>query len=190
MTTKTNNAVNLPALYRIEYPNSQRGMFSLRAPFKNKNYTTEIPRQNFLTKSNSTYIHPEYLHADRTPPYSSDYAQRDAQVQCSLSNTDIRSTIAINRSQSPRYRVALQLQPVQPNIYEVWDVETPPLRRTRERSIHLRSPRLVEVKSLSDYDSDYDESILYARPMCRPAPCCHPHVRRVCVRQDANTICY
>ncbi len=94
---------------------------------------------------------------------------------------------------SPRYRVQLKLQPTQPNIYEVWSVETPPPRslpinepiRHRERSIRPRSPRLVSIKSLSDDESDYDDDayLLYAH--YPPAP-----IRMVHVRQDANTICY
>ena len=92
----------------------------------------------------------------------------------------------------------MKLQPAQPNIYDVWNVETPPTRslpisepvRLRERSIHARSPQLVSVKSLSDDESDYDDEAYllytrYATPPYIPAP-----VRMVHVRQNANTICY
>ncbi len=92
----------------------------------------------------------------------------------------------------------MKLQPTQPNIYDVWNVETPPRSlpisepiRHRERSIRPRSPQLVSVKSLSDDESDYDDDeayLLYTRyatPPYIPAP-----VRMVHVRQNANTICY
>lgn len=98
---------------------------------------------------------------------------------------------------SPRYRVQLQLQPVQPNIYEVWDVETPPPRsipisqpiKRREPSVRVRSPRLVDIQPLSDDESD-DETddviyTYYPRKTYLPTD-----VRMICVRQDANTTCY
>ena len=135
--------------------------------------------------------------------------QRDAEVQCSLINPpSSREGLPIRRRQpfvtnrpnygslSPRYRVQLNLQPVQPNIYEVWNIDTPPRRslpinepiRRREPSIRVRSSRLVSIQSLSDDESDYDEYLLYTYDSPRPhyiAP-----VRMVHVRQDANTICY
>jgi hypothetical protein len=100
---------------------------------------------------------------------------------------------------SPRYRVQLKLQPTQPNIYEAWNMQTPPPRslpinepiRHRERSIRVRSPRLVNIKSLSDDESDYDDDgacLLYAR--YPPTPYLPAPVRMVHVRQDANTISY
>lgn len=136
--------------------------------------------------------------------------QRDAEVQCSLiDRSNSRDELLVRRRQgfvtdrtnygylSPRYRVQLNLQPVQPNIYEVWNVDTPPPRslpinepiRRREPSIRVRSSRLVSIKSLSDDDeSDYDEYLLYTYDSPRPyftAP-----VRMVHVRQNASTICY
>jgi hypothetical protein len=112
---------------------------------------------------------------------------------------------------SPRYRVQLQLQPVQPNIYEVWDIDTPPARsilinepkqrREREPSIRVRSPRLVNIQSWSDNDndndndndddddeSDTDHHILYARyPRCTAES---RNVRMIHVTHDHNTIRY
>lgn len=135
--------------------------------------------------------------------------QRDAEVQCSLINpSDSREGLFERRRQelvtarpnygylSPRYRVHLNLQPVQPNIYEVWNVDTPPPRslpinepiRRREPSIRVRSSRLVSIKSLSDDESDYDEYLLYTYDS--PRPCFPAPVRMVHVRQDASTICY
>jgi len=141
-------------------------------------------------------------------PYVQQVSRRDAEVQCSLIAPNNRDGIAIRRQQtfvtnpndygylSPRYRVQLQLQPTQPNIYEVWDVETPPPRsipinepiKRRERSIRVRSPRLVNIKSLSDDESDYDDYLLHAR--YPPRTYLPRNVRMVCVRQDANTICF
>jgi len=142
-------------------------------------------------------------------PFFRQSFKRDAQVQCSLISPPVsRDGRAIQRQQtfgidpynygdlSPHYRVQLQLQPTQPNIYEVWDVETPPLRsipinepiKLREPPIRVRSPRLINIKSLSDDESDYDDHMVYARyPQRTYLP---PNVRMVCVRQDANTICY
>lgn len=135
--------------------------------------------------------------------------QRDAEVQCSLINPpSSREGLPIRRRQafvtdrpnygslSPRYRVQLNLQPVQPNIYEVWNIDTPPLRslpinkpiQHREPSIRIRSPRLVNIQSFSDDESDYDEYLLYRDDSPRSsyiAP-----VRMVHIRQDASTICY
>ncbi len=153
-----------------------------------------------------------FLVSQQERPFYQQPFQRDAQVQCSLSTPpDSRDGIAIRRQQtfvtepyirntlSPHYRVQLNLQPAQPNIYEVWDVETPPPRtipinepiKRRERSIRTRSPRLVNIKSFSDDDddeSDYDDTILYARyPRRSYLP---PNVRMVCVRHDANTVSY
>lgn len=97
---------------------------------------------------------------------------------------------------SPRYRVQLQLQPAQPNIYEVWDVETPPprskpfnepSRRRVPTPRRVRTPRLVEIESLSDDDFE-EEQIVYARhPRRARLP---GNVRIVHVRQDASTIRY
>jgi hypothetical protein len=82
---------------------------------------------------------------------------------------------------------------MQPNIYEVWNVKTPPRSiplnepiKPREKSIRVRSPRTVNIKSLSDDESDDDDYLVYAR--CSPRTYYPPNVRMVCVRQDANTI--
>lgn len=69
MTTKRKDdvtSVNPPALYKIEFPNGRGGMYSLRPPFKNVNYTNEIPQHTYLTKSNVTNVHPEYLHMNQS----------------------------------------------------------------------------------------------------------------------------
>lgn len=98
---------------------------------------------------------------------------------------------------SPRYRVQLNLRPVQPNIYEVWNVETPPPRslpsQRRNQApppIRIRSPRLVNIQPLSDEESWYEDDddderhgILYARRTHSPR-----NVRMIHMRQDANTI--
>jgi hypothetical protein len=134
-------------------------------------------------------------------------SQRDAEVQCSLIVPKSRDGVFVQRPHtlvtksynhgylSPRYRVQLKLQPTQPNIYEAWNVQTPPRSipinepiRRRERSIRVRSPRLIDVQSLSDDESDYDDYFVYTRSP--PRTYLPPHVRMVCVRQDANTICY
>ncbi|CAF4434210.1 unnamed protein product [Rotaria sp. Silwood2] len=134
--------------------------------------------------------------------------QRDAQVQCSFGSADSHDGIDLQRRKifvadsydseyfSPRYRVQLQLQPTQPNIYEVWNVETPPPRsipinepiKRRQPSIRIRSPRLVDIEPLSDDESDYDNHIVYTQ--CPRRTYLPANVRMVCVRQDANTICY
>lgn len=135
----------------------------------------------------------------REEPYYDNYLQKDAQVQCSLVDTDSRERLAVRRQNyndgylSPRYRVQLNLRPTQPNIYEVWDVDTPPPRsipinepRTRrEPSVRIRSSHLVDIESLSEDDSDSDDYIVYAR--YPPRAYYPPNVRMVCVSQDAHT---
>ncbi|CAF0934166.1 unnamed protein product [Rotaria sordida] len=203
-----------PALYQIQYPNCRTGMFSLRVPFKNFHMNNN--QQQISTHSSTpNVIHPEYLHVNQLNQQELSIArhslQRDAQVQCSLVSLDNHDKIDIQRQKifvtnssdseyfSPRYRVQLQLRPMQPNIYEVWNVETPPPPpprsipinepiKHREPSIRIRSPRLVDIKPMSDDESDYDDHIVYThRPRRTYLPA---NVRMVCVRQDANTICY
>jgi len=81
----------------------------------------------------------------------------------------------------------------------VWDVETPPPParqsipinepiRLQERSIVVRSPRLVKTKSLNTNESNYNDQIVYARyPRRTYVPA---NVRTIRSRQDANTISY
>jgi hypothetical protein len=107
----------------------------------------------------------------------------------------------VSDDSSPRYRVQLKLQPTQPNAYEVWESETPPPRtipinqpiyRREPPPIRVRSPRSVHIEPINDDeesdDDDDDDRIVYARyPRRTYLP---PNVRMICVRQDANTICY
>ncbi|CAF1562096.1 unnamed protein product [Rotaria magnacalcarata] len=218
MEKKQNNIENnvsptslSPALYKIQYPNYRTGMFSLRTPYKNSSVNDD-QQQIYTPSSTPKVIHPEYLHVNQITqqdqPIAYESFQRDAEVQCSLLSPDSHDKIIIPRQKiflgdscdsdylSPRYRVQLQLQPTHPNIYEVWNVETPPPRSIpinkpnthREPSIRIRSPRLVNIKSLSDDDSDYEDHVVYtyypSRSSYLPS-----NIRMVCVRQDANTIC-
>lgn len=59
-------SVNPHALYKIEYPNSRRGMFSLRAPFKNTYFINENQREIYTRKTNPTIVRPEYLHVQQS----------------------------------------------------------------------------------------------------------------------------
>ncbi|CAF3358494.1 unnamed protein product [Rotaria sp. Silwood1] len=221
MTTKQYDKLNTkndirssslpPALYKIQYPNCRTGMFSLRAPFKNF-HIDDNEQQISIRSSTPNAAHPEYLHDDQLNQQELSIIrqslQRDAQVQCSLGSSDSHDGLDLRRQKvfvtdsydsgyfSPRYRVQLQLRPTQPNIYEVWNVETPPQRsipineriKRREPSIRIRSPRLVDIEPLSDDESDYDDHIVYTD--CARRTYLPTNVRMVCVRQDANTICY
>jgi hypothetical protein len=192
-------------------------------PLYTRSLTPNIAHPKYLHADQSTFFIFLYIQisqynllvSEQERPVYQQSSQRDVQVQCSLPTPPVsRDGVAIRRQQtfvtqpynrdalSPHYRVQLQLQPAQPNIYEVWDVETPPPRtipinepiRRREPSIRVRSSRLVNIKSFSDDsdddddESDYDDTILYARyPSRTYLP---SNVRMVCVRQDANTIAY
>lgn len=162
----------------------------------------------FKVRSNFFLFNKNFLVTRSEQAFANESSRCDAEVQCSLPSLDTQERIIIpsqnivlsnpyyNYELSPRYRVQLQLQPIQPNIYEVWDVETPPPRsipinqpiKHQEPSIRIRSPRLVNIKSLSDDDSDDEDNIVYTH---RPPRMCLPtNVRMLCARQDINTICY
>jgi hypothetical protein len=83
----------------------------------------------------------------------------------------IRKTQSYNyEDASHGYRVPVKLPP---KFYEEWDVETPPPSpqsipinepiRLQERSIVVRSPRLVKMKSSIANESNYNDHIVYAR---------------------------
>ena len=55
-------ASNPPMLYNIHYPNSRRGMYSLRAPY-NSSYYNDKPTH--LPPLTSTAVRPEYLHVEQ-----------------------------------------------------------------------------------------------------------------------------
>ena len=157
-----------------------------------------------------TFLFSELLEPqeERHSPYRP--LQQDAEVQCSLlSPRNVREEIVIRRARSvvrdlsdsddlsARYRVQLDLRPAQPNIYEVWNVETPPPRsiplnepprpRRDPPPIRIRSSRLVNIQSLSDEDSwdddddEEEDGVLYARYLPR-------NVRMIHVHHGANTI--
>lgn len=74
MTTKQNDKSNAktdvrsslpPPIYKIQYPNSQRGMFSLRAPFKNF-YANESHLEKYQPNSIPDVAHPKFLHMDQS----------------------------------------------------------------------------------------------------------------------------
>lgn len=74
MTTNRNDKSNTntdvrsslpPTIYNIQYPNAQRGMFSLRAPFKNF-YDNQSQEKIYTRNSTPTVAHPKYLHMDQS----------------------------------------------------------------------------------------------------------------------------
>ena len=206
MTTETNSSP--PALFNLQYPNCQRGMFSFRRPFLNTSTPVEPIRTEESRKNlTSRRAHPEYLQMDQNfQKISTQSFHQDAQTQCSLPMIDNRDEIVFRRhpnfvsTRSPRYRVQLQLQPARPNIYQVWEVNTPPARtlppanarRLSSPRVRLHSARLVNIRSLNDdFSSDEtdDDGILYAR-YCPQSTCARRNVRCVCMRRDAETISY
>ena len=139
-------------------------------------------------------------------PFFRQLLKRDAQVQCSLTSSldnhdgiEIRQQQILNKnsydsnSLSPRYRIQLKLQPMQPNIYEAWNIETSPSQSSslnqsinyREPSIRVRSARLI---SLSDDESDYNDYFMHCH--CPKNVYLPYNVRMIHTRQDTNTISY
>lgn len=105
-------------------------------------------------------------------------------------------------SMSPRYRVQFRLQPIQTNIYGVWEPEmstrrsislNEPKKILQPPPVRVRASRLVNIQPLSDEENfDQDDRgqghVAYAR--------CHRtcHVPRkagiMCMRKDAHVIHY
>jgi hypothetical protein len=150
-------------------------------------------------------------------------SKRHAQVQCSLLKPNVRHDMAvqakIDRQQpainylnadddiTPRYRRQRKSRPVEQHqkIYEIWDVESPPLRaipinqtiRHREeprvRYVRHRKPIIEYPDDDDEVESDYDdERIVYARRPRKTIKKTYlpPNVRMICVRDDANTVSY
>ena len=127
------------------------------------------------------FLNRSLLVNSRERPFFREQLKRDAEIQCSLISSDIHDRINIRRHQvfvtdsynnddlTSRYHTQLNLQLAQPTIYEVWSVATPSPRsmtinqstKYREPSIRIRSPRVIDIQSLSDDEPNYDDYIIY-----------------------------
>jgi hypothetical protein len=107
---------------------------------------------------------------------------------------------------TPRSHRHRKLQPIEQHqkVYEIWDIESPPLRaipvnqtiRRREilqaRHVRNRKP-IIEYPDEEVIESDYnDERIVYPRQPRKTIKKSYlpPNVRMICVRNDANRVSY
>ncbi|CAF2856839.1 unnamed protein product [Rotaria sp. Silwood2] len=150
-------------------------------------------------------------------------SKRNAEVQCSLLKSTVyhdmavqtkthRQRIAVNDlndndDRSPRYRRQKKLQSIeQPQkIYEIWNIESPPLRTIpvkQTRKLQEQHIRYVTTrKSVIDYDDDDDddeevvdnddeERIIYVRQARQATNKTYlpSNVRMICVREDTKRV--